>query len=262
MEIIKLWDNVPSLLDEEPTLEYYPSTQKCSNATVIIFPGGAYAVRSEFEGKGYAEFFNTIGMDVFVCQYRIAPNRHPSPLLDGRRAIQYVRFNAEKYGIDKDKIGIMGSSAGGHLVSTLATNEEEFPEVLKIKDDIDNVDFKPNFQILCYPVIALKDYGHIGSGTNLLGNDDLSSIERDKYNAINNIKDWTPIAFIWHTFDDSVVNVKNSLIYAQQLKDNNISTELHIFPHGMHGLGIAPADDHVNQWPTLLKRWLKVKKIY
>ncbi len=262
MEQIKLWDNIPGLCEEEPILEFYPATKKLSDATVVIFPGGGYHIRAPYEGQDYAEYFNTLGMSAFVCQYRVAPHRHPIPLLDARRAVQYIRFNAEKFGINPEKIGVMGSSAGGHLAATVSTCFEEFNDVLTNKDEIDKVDFIPNFQILCYPVIALKDYGHIGSMKNLLG--DKSDDEKliDSLCAYNNVSEKTPKAFIWHTFDDANVNVKNSLAYAWKLKDFNIDCEMHIYQNGPHGLGLALNSVSVGQWSDSLKIWLMHNGIY
>lgn len=257
MEKIKLWENVPGLCEEEPVLEFYPAVKKTSNATVVIFPGGGYHFRAPHEGQGYAEYFNTLGMNAFVCEYRVAPHTHPLPLLDARRAVQYVRYNAEKFGIDPNKIGVMGSSAGGHLAATVSTVFDSFDNVLANKDEIDSVDFIPNFQILCYPVIALSGFGHIGSKNNLLGDEKENEDLINYLSSQNRVSEKTPKAFIWHTFDDSGVNVKNSLVYASALKDNGVSCEMHLFPNGPHGLGLALNNDSVGQWPELLRTWLK-----
>lgn len=257
MQTFKLWENIPGMCQEEPVVEYYPAIKKLSTTSVVIFPGGAYQFRAPHEGQGYAEFFNTLGMDAFVCQYRVAPHAFPLPLLDARRAVQFVRFNAEKFGVDPQKIGVMGSSAGGHLVATLSNYYEKFDDVLKTTDEIDEVDFIPDFQILCYPVITLGKLGHVGSRNNFLGDRKEDEKWIEKLSAQNNVNQKTPIAFIWHTFEDSGVNVKNSLIYACALKDNSIECELHIFPNGAHGIGLAQNDSSVGQWPRLLKNWLK-----
>ena len=262
METIKLWENVPGLCQFTPVLEYYPAEKqpmisKKIDCTVVIFPGGGYMHRAEHEGKGYAEFFNSIGMDAFVCQYRTVPHSFPLPLMDARRAVQYVRFNAEKYGISPDKIGVMGSSAGGHLAATVSTNYDDFSSSLEKPDEIDKVDFIPNFQILCYPVISFDDsFGHIGSKNNLLGDrkDDAELISH--LCAEKNVSDKTPKAFIWHTFDDPVVNIKNSLTYATNFKDAGVDCEVHIYQNGAHGLGLAQQSNSVGQWPTQLKNWL------
>ena len=153
MEIIKLWENVPGLCEEEPVLEFYPALKKSTDATVVICPGGGYGARAPHEGRGYAEFFNTIGMNAFVCQYRVSPHRFPLPLLDIRRSIRYVRAHAEKFGIDPNKVAVMGSSAGGHLSALVSTYTA--PIEWEGADEIDNQPALPNATILCYPVCLL-----------------------------------------------------------------------------------------------------------
>ena len=127
MDIIELWENVPGYEEghHHPTLEFYKTENKRGRGTVVILPGGGYARRAPHEGEGYAKFLNELGLDCFVLQYRCAPTRFPYPLLDARRAMRYVRANAEKYGIDPEKIAIMGSSAGGHLAEMTATYREK-----------------------------------------------------------------------------------------------------------------------------------------
>lgn len=256
METIKLWENIPGMCEETPVLEYYPAVKKTEKTAVVIFPGGGYGMRAPHEGKGYAEFLNTLGIDAFVCQYRVKPHCHPLPLLDARRAVQYVRANAQKYDIDPKKIGVMGSSAGGHLAATLCTVFECYDDVLVSKDKIDEVDFIPDFQILCYPVIALSGFGHQGSKDNLLGDKKDNQELIQQLSAQNKVNEKTPKAFIWHTFDDPVVNVKNTLSYATALKDNSIDCEVHIYQNGAHGLGLAQWSDSVGQWTGQLKTWL------
>ncbi len=256
METIKLWNNIPGMCEEEPVMEFYPSVKKASDTAVVIFPGGGYRIRADYEGQGYAEYLNSLGINAFVCQYRVAPHRHPLPLLDARRAVQYVRYNAEKYGIDPKKIGVMGSSAGGHLAATLCTCFEAFDDALVNKDEIDAVDFIPDFQILCYPVIALEDFGHIGSKNNLFGDNSEDRELIASYSAHNRVSEKTPKAFIWHTFTDSVVNVKNTLAYAWKLKDFNIECEIHVYQNGPHGMALALNNLSVGQWSSSLKIWL------
>lgn len=254
-----LWNNTPGLCEETPTITvYYPDLRK-HDITVIIFPGGGYRMRAEHEGKDYAEFLADNGYTAFVVDYRVEPHKFPLQLLDARRAVRFVRFNAEKFGINKSKIAVMGSSAGGHLAALVSTyfNEIEFENT----DEIDNEEFVPNFQILCYPVISLfgKKLTHLGSGKNLLGDMFAEMCEELSPNLIASEK--TPPAFMWHTFSDDVVNVKNSLLYASALKDYNVATELHIFPDGEHGLGLAngnhPIRFQVSQWQKLLLNWLE-----
>ena len=253
-----LWQNTPGRCDEIPKMTFYKPEIKKSDMAIIIFPGGGYEFRAEHEGKGYAEFLVQNGYTAFVVDYRVAPHKFPLPLLDARRAVRTVRHFADKYGIDKNKITVMGSSAGGHLAALCSTYFApiEFENV----DNIDMENAIPNFQILCYPVISLLGRGitHFGSGKCLLG--ELLPEKGETLSPHLIVSDKTPPAFIWHTFADDVVNVKNSLLYAENLKNNNVKTELHIFPDGEHGLGLANGTDiigkHVSQWQQLLLNWL------
>lgn len=261
MQIENLWNVIPGYAEVTPTIEYYPAESKTTDTAIVIFPGGGYHNLANHEGQGYAELLNSFGMDAFVCKYRIKPHCHPLPLLDGRRAIQWVRFHAEKFNINPHKIGIMGSSAGGHLAACVCTITEEYPDVLTSPDEIDKVSYLPDFQVLCYPVIALNDFGHYGSGNNLLGNEDLYSPQRYALNTFSRVHEKTPEAFIWHTMNDPVVPVQNSLSYVSALRAKEIPAELHIFPDGRHGMGIASDSPHVAQWTSLFKNWLKENKL-
>ena len=244
--------------EEATIMEAYIPDRKKSDMAIIIFPGGAYGMLAEHEGAGYAKFLAENGYTAFVVSYRVAPHKFPLPLLDARRAVKFVRFHAEKLGIDKNKVAVMGSSAGGHLAALSSTYFEPIED--SDADEIDKEDFIPNYQILCYPVITLfgKGVAHIGSGKNLLG--DLLPDKCEDLSPQLLVSPKTPPAFIWHTFLDSAVNVKNSLLYAESLRDHEIPAEIHIFPDGWHGMGLATGDDresrHVSAWAELLLKWL------
>ena len=251
MEEIQLWSEVPGLTEgaEAPRLEYYKADCKRGDGTVIIFPGGGYRSRAAHEGEGYAKYLNSIGLDAFVLQYRVAPNRFPLPLLDARRAVRFVRANAEKFGIDPEKIAVMGSSAGGHLAATVSTYTA--PIYGEDRDEIDKVDYMPTAQILCYPV---TDYdSHNGSYINLLGPELLGI---DKLNPIRNVTPSTPKAFIWHTETDALVKVESTFKYVAALHAKNVRCELHVYPEGYHGLGLAEKFPAVKRWADDLKFWL------
>lgn len=252
---MELWTKTPGLCEEIPTLDYYPAANKTSDAAIIIFPGGAYARRAPHEGAGYAEYLNSIGYDAFVCNYRVSPHRFPLELLDARRAVRAVRYNADKYGISRSKIIVMGSSAGANLATLLCTYNK--PLELENTDDIDKEDYMPNGQILCYSLITLTDNeaADRNSTLNLLGEDKLAL-----GNIISpelNVTEKTPPAFMWHVSDDDV-SVMNTYMYAVALKQHNVPTEMHIFPFGGHGLGIATKNPHVAQWTELMHNWLKL----
>ena len=236
--------------------QYYPATSKITDAAVIILPGGAYAGHADHEGKGYAEMFNAFGLSAFVLKYRVMPNYFPLPLLDARRAVRYVRYNAEKFGIDKNKILVIGSSAGGHLTALLSTYKEKLPE--EGVDEIDEEDCIPNGQILCYPVICSNEnIGHMGSYKHLLG--DLYT-ERDKFSPELLVCEDTPRAFIWHTSTDDLVKVSNSYRYAEALANVGVLCEVHVYPIGGHGWGTAKDLPYIARWTDCLKEWLILNK--
>lgn len=242
----KLWESC------DVDITFYPSLVKSTDAAIVIFPGGGYVKRAEHEGEGYAQLINTFGMNAFVVNYRIFPDTFPLPLLDARRAVRFVRHNSESFGISKDKILVMGSSAGGHLAALVSTFSESIDG--EHVDATDSENYIPNGQILCYPVIAEDEsIAHIGSYKSLLGE---LYHERKRFSPELLVNDTTPSAFIWHTADDGAVNVLNSYRYAEALAKHNISHEMHIFPHGHHGLGIAASSPHVAQWTQLLRNWL------
>ncbi len=255
MEVINLWDNVPGFEEGHhyPTLEYYAANNKRGKGTVIICPGGGYVGRASHEGKGYAEFLNKIGLDAFVLEYRVAPSRFPYPLLDARRAVRYVRYNAEKFGIDTCKIAVMGSSAGGHLAALLSTYNGHIDG--EGVDNIDEVDYRPNAQILCYPVTDSES--HEGSYRNLLGEDCSNEKKRNSVNPIEISTSDTPPAFIWHTETDPGVKVTSTYKYAMSLRKNNVRVEMHIYPDGGHGLGLAENNSCVRRWSKDLEFWLE-----
>lgn len=257
-----LWENgIPYYIGGEiPTITYYPAKEKLGRGTVIICPGGAYFGRADHEGAGYAEFLNSNGLDAFVLNYRVAPNKYPAALSDARRAIRFVRHRAAKFGIDPTKIAIMGSSAGGHLAAHASTYIGTLDS--EVGDETDSESYAPNAQILCYPVID-KD-GHLGSYENLLG-DKLGELFAD-VTPTNLASKETPPAFIWHTSNDEIVDVKNTYRYVTRLSELAVPTELHIFPYGRHGLGLAEAADrlvpHVAVWSELLIKWLGLFGFY
>ena len=242
--------------DPDCRLIAYIPENKTSDGAVVIFPGGAYAFLADHEGAGYAEFLAGHGVTSFVCLYRVAPHRFPDPLLDARRAVRLVRANASAFGVDPAKIAVMGSSAGGSLASILSTFNDPLPG--ERLDETDLLSARPDLQILCYPVVSLVDDAvtHAESRENLLGSD------RASFAALSpdlHVSSATPPAFIWHTADDPGVPAKNSILYADALNSSGAEVELHIFPHGSHGLGLAYDDPAVGVWRDLLLAFLDRK---
>ena len=234
-------------------IRFYPAENKRGNGTVLIFAGGGYLTRATYEEAEYAEKINEYGLNAFTVDYRVSPNRFPLPLLDARRAVRFVRENAERFGIDPHKIAVMGSSAGGHLAALLSTYRE--PIEGEGVDATDALDFLPDAEILCYPVITLgESHRHKWSAFNLLGekvNELAAALSPD---LIADEK--TPRTFIWHTANDELVPVKNSIRYVERLTSLGVPVEYHIVPDGRHGLGLAEENPYVARWTELLKGWL------
>ncbi len=253
--ITPLYSKAPGMCEEVPTLTYYPAEKRASNAAVVIFPGGGYAYRANHEGEGYALMLNELGMDAFVCAYRVAPHAFPCALLDARRAVRTVRSRAQELGLDPQKIAVMGSSAGGHLAALVSTYQTALEG--EGIDEIDALPYLPNLQILCYPVISSDpQIAHINSYKNMTGRDD-----SDFFNTVDPLQlleGNAPPAFIWHTAEDSVVAVANSLRYTEKMSKYKIPCELHVFPYGYHGLGCAQEMPHVAQWLRLLVNYFRL----
>lgn len=260
MNMLLLWpDGAPGaegVSDEDsPAIEPFLVGGN-GNAAVIICPGGGYGMRADHEGEPVARWLNTLGISAFVLRYRVAPYRYPRALQDAQRAIRTVRHHSEKFRVDKERIGILGFSAGGHLASAAG--------VLFDKGNVDDTDpiehesSRPNALILCYPVISMQDeFGHQGSKENLLG----INPEERLVNLLSSelqVGADTPPVFLWHTSDDDAVPVENSLLFAAALRRHSIPFDLHVYAHGYHGLGLAGEDSHVKGWTDACASWLRL----
>ena len=236
-----------------PTLEYFkPNIEKASGAAVIIVPGGGYSV-VVYDGEGVttAKALAEKGIAAFVLKYRlpndaIMTDKKTGPLQDAQQAIKLVRDNAEKWGLDKNKIGIMGFSAGGHLAATAATHFEK-----SYIENKENTNLRPDFQILVYPVISMTNsLTHGGSRDNLLGKNPTNE-DIDLFSNEVQVKANTPIAYLTHTADDTTVDVDNSIQYFEKLRHNKVEAEMHIYPKGGHGFIFRH-----NGWMNPLLDWM------
>ena len=263
-EMIPLWpDGAPGAVGTEsediPGIRLYPADpEKATGAFVVVLPGGGYHVLAmDHEGHQVAKWLNSIGVSAGVVNYRLGPRyKHPAMMQDAQRGIRYVRANAEELGIDPNRVGIMGFSAGGHLASTVSTHYD--------KGDADSDDpvakqsSRPDFSILCYPVISLEaEYTHRGSGRNLLGENPDPELLHSLSNETQVTED-TPPTFIFQTAADTVVPAFNALDYFQALLKHKVPAELHVYQNGPHGVGLAPGDPVIGTWPARLKDWLQV----
>lgn len=257
----KLWENgtpyfEPSYRQPETTVTFYPASVTKPTGCVIVFPGGGYSIRAEHEGKDICEMLNANGFHAFVLNYRLAPYKHPAELTDALRSIRFVRHNADKFGIKKDKIAILGFSAGGHLAITAA---EHFDYGLgkDAKDEIDRESSRPDGAVFCYAVSTMVgEYSHEGSRINITGEREEGELAH-LLSGEENVRADMPPVFIWHTFEDTCVPVENALMLAGALRKKRVPVEMHIFPTGEHGLGLAPSVPHTAQWSELLCRWLE-----
>src|SRR6185436_8950580 len=167
--------------------------------------------------------------------------RHPAMLQDVARAIRSVRTKATDWKLDPKRIGIMGSSAGGHLTSTVITHfDAGKPEA---EDPIERESSRPDLAILCYPVITMGKFAHQGSKGNLLGTNATPELARELSNELN-VTTNTPTCFVWHTFEDKTVPLENALMFANALREAHVPFDLHVYQKGAHGMGLG-----VRQWP-------------
>jgi len=237
---------------------FFPSVQENKGAAVLICPGGGYErLAYQVSGMQLAKWFNTLGIAAFVLNYRL-PNspdlkqREIAPLQDAQRAMRLIRTNAEKWQIKPDKIGVLGTSAGGHLAANLGTATTD---AAKIGDGLDKLSFAPNFMILISPVISMDEYAHATSRENLLGANPSKELT-EKYSLEKQVTATTPKAFIVHAADDKAVNPHNSLLFYNALLDKNIGASLHVFPSGGHNIAVRNNPGSTAEWTNLCEMWL------
>ena len=260
-----LWpDGAPGALGNKsndiPTLTVFlPDLSKVSGAAIVICPGGGYGGLADHEGSHYARWLNEQGIAGFVLKYRLgsAGYRHPVMLQDVSRALRTVRARAEEWKLDPKRIGIMGSSAGGHLASTLLTHfDAGKPDS---SDPIEKVSSRPDLGVLCYPVITMGELTHRGSKKNLLGDNLSEELVRELSNELHVTKE-TPPTFLFHTVEDKAVVVENSLSFAAALRKAGVPFELHTYERGAHGIGLGTkvyGGGNRHPWVTECARWLK-----
>jgi acetyl esterase/lipase len=263
-ESFLLWpDGAPGALgtapEDRPKLTVYRASAATANGTgVVVCPGGGYRnLASDHEGKQVAEWLNTLGVSAFVLQYRVGPRyHHPVPLQDAQRALRIVRARGPDFAVDPARLGILGFSAGGHLAATTGTHFDEGAAPAGT-GPIDGQSARPDFMVLAYPVMSMAaPYAHRGSVQNLLGDAPDPRLLEDLSNE-RRVTARTPPAFLFHTADDAAVPVENSLAFAQALHQAGVPVELHVFPRGTHGVGLAPHDPVLSQWPGLCAAWMR-----
>ncbi|MBQ8554790.1 MAG: alpha/beta hydrolase [Clostridia bacterium] len=244
-----------------PALSIDPGHKRPS---IVICPGGGYTHLSEREAEPVASVFAAMGFNAFVVWYRIAPNRHPAPVLDVASAVAWVRAHAEEYHADPDAIAVAGFSAGGHAAGSLGVRWHDAALMAELGLTPDEV--RPNAMVLCYPVITGGEFAHRGSFLNLTGSEELALHAAHSLDAL--VTDAAPPTFLWHTWEDGSVPVENTFLMASALRKARVLTEVHVFPHGSHGLALAneltASPEHPEkavpecaQWPELAARFLR-----
>lgn len=237
---------------------FFSSKQENKGAAILIIPGGGYHHLSfNISGFQLAKWFNTMGINAFVLDHRLplSPDlkvREIAPLQDAERAMRIIRFNAAQWGIDTAKIGVLGSSAGGHLAATLGTIKDDYAA---INDAFDAYAFRPDFMILISPVIDLGEYAHKGSRDNLLGPGPSADLLK-KYSLQWQVSSYTPPTFLAHAFNDKAVPPQNSLLFYEALLEHNVPSSLHIFNQGGHSIALRNNPGSTNLWTHICEEWL------
>lgn len=263
-ESLPLWpDSAPGALGSEdkdiPTLTaYLPAEGTSTGASFLVLPGGGYGKLAGHEGEGYARWLASQGIAAYVLKYRLgsAGYRHPVMLQDAARALRMVRASARRDGRDPARIGLIGSSAGGHLASTLLVyHDAGQPDAA---DPIERESSRPDLGVLCYPVITSGPHAHRGSFNNLLGENPSAELLQELSTELHVTKD-TPPTFLWHTVGDQAVPAENSLLFASALAKADVPFELHIYEKGGHGMGLPGPGKPAPPWDAELSRWLKAR---
>jgi acetyl esterase/lipase len=253
----------PAALGDQPhdipmLTAFLPAPGKANGASMLILPGGGYVMLSDYEGSGFAHWLCDEGITCYVLTYRLGSRgyRHPVMLNDAARALRLVRSFATRDGLDPARVGIIGSSAGGHLASTLLTHYS--PAQPALADPVERLSSRPDLGILCYPVITLGAFTDAGSKLNLLGPNPPDALVAELSNELHVTAD-TPPCFLWHTVEDPIVPVENSLQFAAALRRHGVPFALHIYEKGIHGLGLGTAENPAPPWALECVFWLKTR---
>ncbi|MBR6807441.1 MAG: alpha/beta hydrolase [Clostridia bacterium] len=263
MEKIYLWDTTPpyfdgNILQDTPSLTPFIAerSKKEKTGAVIVCAGGSYIVKTKHEGIDVAESFAENGFTAFNLDYRVYPYDHKAILSDVRRAVKWVRYHAEEYNVDPEKICVIGFSAGGHLATLSATN---YDSGFDGGDEIDKLSSRPDAAIISYAVISMvPPFSHEHSRYVLIGRENAEKRGElmVKYSGELAADENTPPVFLWHTADDGCVEVENSINLASALSRHKVPFEMHIFDKGPHSLGMAKDFPGAGQWGALAFDWL------
>lgn len=245
-------------IQEAELFAFLPAKEERKPMAIIVIPGGGYRhLTYDLGGYSYAKWLNTLGISAFVLNYRLPTSpdlkqKELGPLQDIQAAIKLIRKNAAQYGISPDQIGVLGTSAGGHLaamVSNISTDHTE------LKGDWSTISTVPNFAILVSPVIDLGEFAHKGSRVNLLG-ENASAEKIEEYSMQNRVTEKTPPTILFHAQNDNAVPVINSILYYEAMIKNKVKGAMFIFPQGEHNIGISNKTELTDNWKKLCADWL------
>ncbi|WP_082504961.1 alpha/beta hydrolase [Chryseobacterium sp. Leaf405] len=246
-------------IQEAELFAFLPAKEERKPMAVIIIPGGGYHhLTYDLGGYSYAKWLNTLGISAFVLNYRLPTSldlkqREIGPLQDIQAAIKLIRKNASQYGISPDQIGVLGTSAGGHLAAMASNISKDYTE---LKGDLSAISTIPNFAILVSPVIDLGEFAHKGSRDNLLG-ENASAEKIKEYSMQNRVTEKTPPTILFHAQNDPAVPVINSMMYYEAMIKNKVKGALFIFPEGEHNIGISNKSELTDHWKEVCSDWLK-----
>lgn len=258
-KVVSADNSQKNVWDAEMTV-YLPDSKKNTGAAVVICPGGGYThLAIDHEGHKIAKFLQEKGVAGIVLRYRLPFGHNEVPSSDARQAMRIVRANAKEWGIDPQKVGLAGSSAGGHLASTVGTVFDSGNA--KSSDKIAQQSCRPDFLLLLYPVVTMDStFTHMGSRTNLLGKNPDAALVK-KYSNELNVSDNTPPTFLVLADNDGGVPPRNSIEFYMQLKKHKVPAEMHIFAQGGHGFGIRDNGLPCDEWPEMFYTWLEAIKV-
>ena len=239
----------------EPTVDVYQAKgDHRSKAAMVVCPGGGYgAVATGIEGVPAAKWLQKNGITAVLLRYRLKPYRHPVPMMDVQRALQFTRARAAEWGLDPKKIGVMGFSAGGHLASTATVHHKAADP--KSNDPVEQVSSRPDFSVLIYPVIAVSPpHAHMGSSKNLLGPEP-GEEELALMSTHTQVNKQTPPTLLVHSRDDNEVPFKNSELFYEALQKNGIKSKLLGYEKGKHAYAMGRRGTDSAEWPDECLKW-------
>jgi acetyl esterase/lipase len=240
-----------------PTLTVYEPAAGTANGTAVIYAAGGGYVRVAVGPNGgeITRWLNSLGISVFVLKYRHADYGHPAPLRDALRAVRVVRSRAMEFGVQSNRIGMLGGSAGAHLTASAGTLFDS-PEG-RTGAELDQVSARPDFMVLIFPVITMQDpYAHGASRRGLLGANPTDEVML-RLSVDQQVTSNTPPTFLVHSSEDSTVVVENSLLFYQAMRRAKAPIEMHLYPKGPHGSGMSPSLGPTAEWPKLCESWMR-----